>query len=301
MSTYRTQLLTPPSEEEELSPYRRPWPSVTALGGIVFAVAIAIFFLVRVFGLDIPSSFTAPLNVLLCLFPVGVWLVFAYLPERAVAQPREHLFTVALLTALAANAVGIPIIQELFQPERWLSLGTALTRIVGYTLTIGITQEILKYLVIYYVTWRTLFRARQDAVAYALASAVGYTVVSSLHFAFDTNALPDMVAAHVFDTLALNISGSLIVGYGLAETRFGQPTPFMPALMISLGAFVTGAAIPLRSGLINASFSLSGAFPTLILGLGFSAFVLLTIGLIMAFLYRSAEQRAAEAEAARER
>ncbi|MCC6801322.1 MAG: hypothetical protein IT319_00455, partial [Anaerolineae bacterium] len=126
-------------------------------------------------------------------------------------------------------------------------------------------------------------------------------------------------AMQVFSNVAVNLAGSLIVGYGLSEVRFDNPMPFLLTLTVAFAALINGAAIPIRSGLTNAAFvlptpgetpsiidlilgvfSASSSTPKPILGFVFSVVLVLAFGVIVAFLYSNAERQAREAAAGRE-
>jgi hypothetical protein len=295
MSIYDQRLLTP-DEEPEIYPYRRVWRSLILENGTLFGLTVAVFVLFNFLNVQLPASLIPAVNGLLVALPVVLWLIFSVWQERFAAEPRPRLITVFVITALAANALAIPVIENLFQPERWLPLGGAISRIVGYTFTVGIVQETVKYAVVRFTTWPQLFRTRLDSVAYGVASALGYAFVLNLRFFLsEPNIMPDVVALQVFNNVAVNVAASLLVSYGLAEVRFDKPTPFMMTIMVAFGALLNGAVIPLRSGLGNAAFSLDGTVPTPIFGGGFSAAILLAFSVIVAFLFSSAERQAREA------
>ncbi|MFQ3565415.1 MAG: PrsW family glutamic-type intramembrane protease [Aggregatilineales bacterium] len=296
--TYTTRYITPPQEDQEIYPYRRVWPSLGLENGIFFAVTASIFFAVNFLSFSLPETFVRPLNLALALLPLGLWLLFSYRAEFRVPQPRERLLAVLIISALAANAIGIPLLNDFFQVERWVPLGDNSERILGYTFTVGAVQEIIKYLVIRYLTWPRLFRTRADSIAYGAASAIGYGTVENLHFVFSGAALPDYAAIYIFDTIAVNLAGSIIVAYGLSETRFSNASPFLLPFMVFLASLTTGTVVTLRAGLINASFTLQGAFARPLLGFLFSVGVLLAASVVFIFLFENSERRAREAAAA---
>jgi hypothetical protein len=299
VSTYNYRLITPP-EEEEVYPYRRVWRSIAIESGIVLAVAGLAFVVFSLLNVRLPRTFAQPANALLALLPFGLWLIVSLWREQFALQPRKRLLAVAVVSALVANGVSIPFIEGVFQPERWLPVGSAISRIVGYTFTVGIVQEVLKYLVVRYLVWPDHFRTRLDGVAYCAASAVGYATMLNVQFVLSGIALPEIVAIYVFGTLAVNLAGSIIVSYGMAEVRFDNPSPFLLTTSVALAALVNGIIIPVRAGLGNAAFSLRGGVSAPIFGLGLSAGVLLAASILVAFLYSSTERREREAAASRE-
>lgn len=299
MSTNSYRLITPP-EEEDIYPYRRVWQSIAIESGFMLAVAGGAFVVFSVLDVRLPRPLAQPVNVLFALLPLGLWLIFSLWRERLALQPRARLLAVAVISALVASGVSIPFIEGVFQPERWLPTASAINRIVGYTFTVGIVQEVLKYLVVRYLVFPDLFRTRLDAVAYCAASAVGYATMVNLQFVLSNAALPDIVAMQVFGTLAINLAGSILVSYGMAEVRFDNPSPFLLTITVAFAALVNGIVIPIRGGLVNAGFSLRGGTSSPILGLGLSAGFLIAVVVVVSFLYTNTERREREAAAARE-
>src|SRR5690606_22876577 len=159
--------------EEEVYPYRRVWRSVIVESLALLVLTLGLFALLGIAGVQLPEAARRPLNYVVAGMPLGLWLVFSLLQERAVPEPRRRLLGVVVVTALAANAVSLPLIEHVFQVERWLPLGNALNRIVGYTFTVGIVQEFTKYLVVRYLVWPNELRTRMDSIAYNLAAAIG--------------------------------------------------------------------------------------------------------------------------------
>lgn len=293
----RTRYITPPDALKVLFPYRRVWFSLAIEMGVLFALVAMFYILGRVAGVVLAGTARSILNVVLALAPAALWAVFSLLSEYRVEQPRRQLFVVFAITALAANAISLLLIEDVFQVSRWLPFEGAFNRILGYAFTVGVTQEVTKYLVIRYVAWRRHFRTRYDGVAYSAASAIGYATVLNLH----TAALPiqpDVAMMTIFNDTAMCVAASLIVGYGLSEIRFSRPTPFLMPLSIVLAALLVGLATALRSGLVNAGFTLAGADATLILGAAFSAGFVFASAVVIAFLLSVVERRELQAQRA---
>ncbi|MFN8529614.1 MAG: hypothetical protein U0670_13470 [Anaerolineae bacterium] len=296
MTQYNSRMLTPP-QEEDVFPFLRVWPSIVVQSSVLFVICGGIFAAVGIFGLSVPAFIKQPVNLLIAVLPLGLWIVFAFWRERSVVEPRQQLLTVVIITALAANAVGIPFIEGVFQTERWLPLAAAPVRIVGYTITVGSFQELIKYLVLRYTVWGNHFRIRQDSVAYGFASAVGYATVLNLHFVLSTNTDAGSVALFTAETMALQAAASIIVAYGMSELRFSTPTPLLLPITIVMASFIFGGLIPLRAGFVNARFSLRGGFPNPLLGLAVSAAVFIGLAVIFAFLFERADRADREAAA----
>jgi hypothetical protein len=319
MTIYSRRMLTPP-DEEAIYPYRRVWRSLVAETGALAVITLGASILFGLLGLRLSGILAVGVNTLLVAVPVLLWLVFSVWRERFVPEPRQRLIAVFAITALAANALALPLIEGVLQPERWLPLEGAINRIIGYTFTVGIVQETVKYAIVRFAAWPDLFRTRLDSVAYGIASALGYAFVLNLQFLLSQPTItPDILAMQVFNNVAVNLAGSLIVSYGLSEVRFDNPMPFLLTFTVAFAALVNGAAIPVRSGLTNAAFvlpttteapslidSIIGVFaarsstPKPILAFVFSALLVLALALIVAFLFSNAERQAREAAAGRE-
>jgi len=299
VTSYNQRLLIPP-EEEEVYPYRRVWRSVIVESLALLVLTLGLFALLGIAGVQLPEAARRPLNYVVAGMPLGLWLVFSLLQERAVPEPRRRLLGVVVVTALAANAVSLPLIEHVFQVERWLPLGNALNRIVGYTFTVGIVQEFTKYLVVRYLVWPNELRTRMDSIAYNLAAAIGFATVLNIQYVLTTDAPVDITAMRVFGNVALQSAGSILVGYGLAEVRFSRPTPLLLTFTLAAAATLAGVVIPVRSGLANASLTFNPTIASPIRGLAVSVAALAGIALAIGFLIENAERQDREAAAARE-
>ncbi|MBZ0304893.1 MAG: PrsW family intramembrane metalloprotease [Anaerolineae bacterium] len=292
-------LIPPPTDTEEVRFRQAVWRRIVIEQIIVVVIAGGLFVAVNFIGIKFPPTLNRVAGILIALAPLGLWLLLSWQPERHAVQPRHHLLSVAVISALSANAIGIPLTNDFFQVDRWLPLSSAINRIIGYTFTVGITYELLKYLVVRYLAWSDDFNVRSDGIAYGTASAIGFASVLNLQFIITNNPSVDVVALQVFETLSLHVATSLIVGYALAELRFGRPSPLLMPASVALAALVNGIAIPLRAGLVNASLGLETSLPKPLLGLGFAIALLVIVMFIISFLLRGAEKQALEVSAGR--
>lgn len=292
MARYDSRLITPPPEEEEIYPYRRVWVSILIEAGVLFGFVMLLFVLTRF--VVIPPRFYQALNIAIALLPLGLWLIFSWWRERFVPQPRRGLLGVAVVSGLAANAISLPFIEQVFQIERWLPLESALNRIIGYTFTVGLVQTLTVYLVLRYSVWPQQFRVRIDGVAYGAASAIGYVTVLNLQFVMTTPSMPFITVTTVFHQVAVLMCCGIVVGYGLAEMAFNRYLfPLLLTATIAVSAFIAGAAIPLTAGFTNAGVSALNPVGSIspILGFLFSAGLLFLVGNIFSFLFNVAERQ----------
>lgn len=291
MAQYNAAKLITPPTDDDTHPYRRAWQSVTIESGILIAVAGVLFVTAAFLGTRIPQALHLPVNIVLALLPALLWLIFSLWRERFAELPRRGLLATAIVTALVANAIGLPLLNDFVQPESWLALQPAVNRIIGYTVTVGIIHEFLKYLVLRYLTWPHRYRAREDAIAYSAASAIGYSTVLALSYVLNTGATPDVVASRVLSITTLQLAASVIVGYGLVQLVFSQVTTLLLPMTLVAAAGLHGLAIPLRSGLVNATLTVDGAATRPLFGFVFAVGFFILPMLAMYFLYQVADRR----------
>lgn len=282
-----------PNEPPPKTPYRRVWRSLAFEGGILAALTVGLWGL-SLFGVTLPPLTEQVGSLLFVFLPLGLWLLFSALAERRAPITRPALPAVVALSALVANAVGMPIVHDLFQLERWLPLASSTTRILGFTFSLYITQELIKYAVVRVLGWPHI-STREDALAYTLASAVGYTTVANLHDWAAAEPAVLFSAFSVFGAIALSYAASIVVSYGLGEMKLARSTAFLMPLSLAAAAFLQGFTANLRSGFVNPAFSIAGGGPSVIIGIAVSGGVLAAVGAAFVFFFRTAERREREA------
>lgn len=298
MSSYKSGLLTPPREEEEIILQRRVWPSIIIESGLFIAAALVIYILTRF--ITVPIAAWQPISLAFAVFPVGLWFVFSYWQEQKAPQPRPRLLLVLIVSALAANAISLPLIEQVFQINRWLPLESAINRIIGYTFTVGMVQEMTKYIILRLLVWPQDINSRLDTVAYGVCAAIGYATIININYIISDAPALDIAVLRMVDNLTVSLAGSLLVAYGLSEVRFTPRIfPLLLPATVALAALITGIAIPIRAGLSNAGISVQ--FPV---GLtspfrGFLLSVIIVAAVIVAmiFFFDNSERRARESAA----
>jgi RsiW-degrading membrane proteinase PrsW (M82 family) len=230
---------------------------------------------------------------LFALLPFGLWLGISYLGERRAQQPRQRLFIVAILGALVANAVGLPFIQRVLAVDEWLSTASGTSRILGYLLSIGITQEFLKYAVVRYSVWPGCFRVRSDGIAYAMAAATGYATVLNLNYALNVSATPAVYALRITEITLVQLAVSTIVGYFLSELKLTYNTaPYWLPAGLLLAALIESLAIVFRGGLIVGGVSPDSTANNAFQGLGAAVFLVVLLFTSVNFLINNADESA---------
>jgi hypothetical protein len=292
MSYSNPRLITPPREEEEVYPYRRAWRSVAIESGILLGLMLVSYVLVNFLGVSVPENSRLALNIVLALLPAVLWFIFSRWPEDRALEPRRRLATTFFVSALVANAIGIPLLNDFIQPASWLSMESTLTRILGYMATVAVVQEVLKYIVLRYIVWPDYYRTRTDSVAYGAAGAIGYAVVVNLHFVgANPDANIDSMTLQVFAITSLHLVGSMYIAYGLSETLFSSALSFLMPGMLVAGTFINGIALAMRPTFLNATLGLTLSEQRTIFGLLFSIILYTGSMMVIIFLFNVAERR----------
>ncbi len=287
---FDSRIIAPPTEEE-IYPYRRVWRSITLQVGTMIVLTVSLLLLGEIFGLRFDKTLNLILSGILIFVPVILWLFFSILPERFVLEPRVNLITVAVMSGLAGSAIGIPLVEEFFQIDRWLPLESALQRILGFTFTMGIVDSALKFIVLRYIVFPQHLRLRTDTIAYCVASAIGYSFVVSLHSISDIQPSYSIAILYIFSNYTIQLASSVFIAYGLSETYFNNALPVALPASIVFSALIVGIISPLSSGLMNGALSTTGNADNPLFSLGFLIVALIACLGITFFFYTIAQQR----------
>ncbi len=292
MSNYTSPQLVPPPKEEDVYPYRPAWRSIAVETGILLVLSSGIWVLYNFLGFRLPENVRVPANVLLALLPTLLWLLFSRLAENTAPAPRRRLFTTFVVSALAANAVGVPLVEDFLQPGRWLAQASSVERIIGFATTTAVVQEFLKFLVLRSLIWPDFIRVRGDSIAYGAATAIGYVTVLNLQIVFTTPEIAlDSLVLRVLAFTTVQITASVIVSYGFSETLLNNANALLLPTSLVLATFYAGLALALRSSFMNAAVGTFASPQRDIFGLAFSGVVYLIPMAIMIFLFQVAENR----------
>ena len=269
-------------------PRQRVWEAILLESGLLFMLALVLQGLSIVF----PPALRSPGNLLIALLPGLLWLLNSWWRGGYQPQLRFAATGCAVIAGLLCNALCLPLIENVLEVQRWLPLENAVIRILGYSLTVGLTQALAIWFVVRFAVPRQDLAERLDLLVCCRAAATGYILVATLDFALESSPTVSALAVTVFNiTAALNCV-AIIVSYALAELYFRRELFLpLPMIVVSLAAFVSGSAIPLVSGLGNAS--LSSLQPESVtrplFGNFYSLGLLLTVLVVFRFLSANAE------------
>ncbi len=288
----RPMLLSPQEEKKEIRLYRRVWPTaITEIAALLMIVG-GVLLVGRFLHPSLGTTQRLLIGLGLALLPLALWGAISYRLEQNARRPRPRLLIVLMLSMLAANAVGVPLVNRFFAVDEWLPTTSGLTRIIGYTLTVGFVDEFLKFAVLRYSVWPTYFGSRIDGVAYSMAASIGYATVLSLNFVLGEAADPSAVALRVAGITMSQLAIGTIMGFLLAELKLGKPAVFWLPMGLGLAALLHGLYTAIRASLIvgGVNTTATGSVPAASLGVGL--FLIFALFSSVSFLISSADERA---------
>lgn len=271
------------------------WRNLVIQLAITIALCLALLVLSEALSLKPESDVSRILTAALLLFVPGVWLAIAVAPEARSARPRRRLFGVAVLSALSAAAIGLPLVQDFFRLEEWLPLETVFRRILGFTLTAGLVDAGLKLLVIRFTIFPNELRMRSDAVAYCLASAVGYSFYLNVAIILQLQPSLAIAANYVLANLAIQIASAMFIALGIAESYFGNAMPLVLPLNVIAAAATTGLIAPVFTGIMSGPLGTAGNEDRPLFGILFLIVAICLASAVTFFLYNASERREREA------
>lgn len=295
MTQYTDPRLLAPPIEEEVNPYRPVWRRLLTQIGVFSSISVIGTLLIELLNVQFDTNVNFYLSLLYVGLPVLLWLLFSRIPENFVLEPRKNLIFVAIVSGLLASSFGIPLVRDFYSIDRWLPLEAAVQRIIGFTVTVGVVDTTLKFLTIRFMVFPHYFRIRTDAIAYCVASSIGYSFAINLYYVVTVQPTLSMAIVYIFSTYAIQIGSMTLLAYGLSETYFSNSIPVLLPFTFVLSTLAMGIALPLRSGLINGSLSTSGSADRPLFSLGFTVALVIVLVLNAIFLFNVADRQEREA------
>ena len=285
----------PSQAQAETYAFRPVWRRMTLQLAIVSSIAFAFVLIAEFFPLPFHDALSQVISVLVVFVPPLLWLSLSVLPEYRFSRPRRRLIGVAVVSGLTASAIGLPLVESFFAVERWLPLQSVFGRIIGYTLTTGFVDVGLKFVVLRYLIYPQGLRVRSDAVAYAFASAVGYSFYLNLAQVLRLEPTWDVAAIYVLANTTIQFSSSLFIALGIVESYFGDAFPLVLPSNLLVAAVVAGLITSLYPGLMSGPLSQAGNSDRPLFGLALLVASWALSLAIAAFLYSTSERREREA------
>ncbi|MCA9946331.1 MAG: PrsW family intramembrane metalloprotease [Ardenticatenaceae bacterium] len=251
-----------------------PWRQRSGLWQAdIASIVLLVLFVLVIFGLEAwlqpqftPTSLVIT-GILMALVPAVVWLAFFYRRDRLEPEPKHLILQMVILGGLLASALGIPLVEGVFDVPAWLSSSPAWAQLLGGFLIVGMVQEYLKYAAVRYsVYYAADFDEAIDGIIYTTAVAVGFAVVLNIHFVVSSGGvdLGSGAIRMVLTTLA-QASFAGVVGYFLGRMKFEKrPLWWMP-LGLVIAAALNSLFYFLRGNLSQGSLSTANSWVGLLL------------------------------------
>lgn len=241
---------------------RGVWGATLALIGGLALFVLAISSLAPLLrGGSLNGAPLLAVSLILALVPAILWLVVFYLQDRVEPEPKAFLLGVFVLGALLASAVGQPLINNVFQVNRWAGDNLAL-RLVAGIFIVGIIQEFLKYAAVRYSIFQSQeFDERVDGIIYGAAAGLGYATMLNITYVLGNGGVDLGVGAIRVAVFALaHASFAGVTGYFLGRAKFENRGPFWLPVGLLLAALLNGVVTAVlgeitRSGLRPTPFN----------------------------------------------
>ena len=258
-------------------------------GGVVRAdvasVAVLVAFTAAAWAFDRGSGpELAPVTLLLAsavlaLVPAIVWLALFYRRDRYEPEPKVLVLQVFVLGALLAGAVGIPLVERVFDTSTWLYRVPIWQRLLAGVLVIGFTQEYLKYAAVrFFVFDLPEFDELTDGIVYAVAAGLGYATALNIAFVAGTGGVDlGPGAVRVALTALAHASFAGVTGYFLGSAKM-RPRPlwWMP-IGVTIAAVLNGLFFFLRGMLSQGGLSADGGNANPWAGLAMAVLLVFTV------------------------
>ena len=271
------------------------WRRASLLFVLLFAVCAGMIVSGELLTISLTPDINRFISLGLVFLPLLLWLALSVLPELRGDRPRRRLVGVSVVSGLAASAVGLPLVEQFFALEQWLPLQSVIQRIIGYTLTAGMIDVGLRFIVLRYLIYPQALRVRSDAVAYALAGAIGYSFYLSLVLIWRLDPIWNHAAIYILSSFTVQAASCLFIALGIIESYFADAFPLVLPVNLLVSALISGLILALLPGLLSGPLSQAGSVDRPLFGLLFvAAAAAVTVGSAY-FLYSNSARREREA------
>lgn len=216
------------------------WASLLGIGVVVAVVALLSFILGQTRP-HLEGTALILVGVLLAVLPALLWLAFFYLQDVRESEPKRLVLAVFVLGALLARAVGLPLIEQVFEAPAWFSAGTVY-HLLGAIFVTGFINQFLVYAAVRGSVYNSPeFDERVDGILYGTAAALGYATVGNIEYVVRSGGVDLGVGIIRIAVSALAMAGfGGLLGYFLGRCKFeDEPAWWMPS-GLTLAAFLNG-------------------------------------------------------------
>ena len=209
--------------------------ALLAFVGVVTAI-------VRLLSPALEGTWLALAGVVLALIPALIWLGVFYVQDRLEPEPKGFILGVFVLGALLAQAVGIPLVRDVFRVQDWLPYHGPWIDLLGSILVIGVIQEYLKYAGIRFSVFASAeFDERVDGIIYGATIGLGFATLLHIDYVIGSGGVRlDVGVIHIVVSTLAHASFAGVSGYFLGRAKFeDMPAWWLPA-GVMLAAVLNG-------------------------------------------------------------
>ncbi|HEX9372350.1 MAG TPA: PrsW family glutamic-type intramembrane protease [Roseiflexaceae bacterium] len=212
---------------------------VIQIGGMaIFSVVVA--FLAGLLG-EVSRPALILIGIFLAIVPSALWLIYFYRQDRLEPEPKMRIAFVFLLALLLTDAVGLRVINQLFEVSSWASIDTWTSLLVSILIK-GFTYQAITYVAVRALVYATPeFDERMDGIVYGTVAGLGVATLLNLHYIIDNAgvALTPGVVYTVTTALAQASFGGLM-GYFMAQAKFEHKPSWWVPLGVAAAAILNG-------------------------------------------------------------
>ena len=175
--------------ERANSARRGGWQADVASIIVLVGFVVVVFAVDELLGPRLSGTALTLIGLVLAVVPAAVWLGYFYRRDRLEPEPRTMVVGEFVLGLLVATAIGIPILEQVFDVGSWL-FASPLVHLAGGILIVGIVQEGLKYLTVRLSVYDSReFDERTDGIIYGTAVGLGFATALNVAFVVESGGV----------------------------------------------------------------------------------------------------------------
>lgn len=216
------------------------WALALEILGLL-AFVLIFNFLLPTLGDSLSTAARIALGLLFSLVPAALWLLFFYGFDRAEPEPKGMVLNVFLLGGLLFAALHGPLLQGIFDVDRWLPT-TWWSRLLGGFLVVGVVEQALVWLTVRVSVYdHPEFDERVDGVVYAVAAGLGMATVINFTYVLDRGGVNlDIGSVRMVVNALAYASFAGVLGYFIGQVRFEKTPWYYLPLGLVLAALLNG-------------------------------------------------------------
>ncbi len=171
------------------------------------------------------------LGIILSFVPAFIWLAFFYRRDQFEPEPKSLVLKQFILGMLLASAIGIPLVEVIFDTPNWLYHSSIWTQLAGGFFIVGITQEFLVFAAVRFLVFNDPeFDEFTDGIIYATAAGLGVATALNIHRVIESGGVALGNGALMITLTGLaHASFAGILGYFISREKFERaPLWWMP-------------------------------------------------------------------------